>query len=261
MSNHHTITRIIVYNILFFFTLFSSYALAAQTNGAGTIKILVLGDSITQAESNRASYRYPLWKKLVDAGLDFDFVGSMNRQFGQYNPGPPPHDDYRGLKFDPDHEGHFAWTADEIIRGRNFDNGSGAGRLQDWLSKYDVDIVMIHLGTNDAFMQQNNQSTGEELKDIVTLLREDNSKVIILLARLIPTTRAAKDTKAVVSLNETIVKLSRSLGTSESPVILVDQFAGFDGEADLYDKVHPNAKGEEKMAEKWFDAIQRALKK
>ncbi|MFW2439465.1 MAG: SGNH/GDSL hydrolase family protein [Arenicellales bacterium] len=261
MNNLYTITRIIVPNILVFFALFSSHAFAAQTNGAGTIKILVLGDSITQAESNRASFRYPLWKKLVDADLDFDFVGSMNRQFGRYNPGPPPHDDYRGLKFDPDHEGHFAWTADEIIRGRSVDNGSGAGRLQDWLAKYDADIVLIHLGTNDAFMRQSNQSTGEELKNIIELLREDNSKVSILLARLIPTTRAANDTKAVISLNETITTLSKTLGTADSPVILVDQFAGFDGKADLYDKVHPNASGEEKMAEKWFDAIQRVLKK
>ena len=238
-----------------------SQSLIAAENSSDTIKILALGDSITQAESNRASFRYPLWKKLLDAGINVDFVGSMNRQFGQYNPGPPPHDDYRGHKFDPDHEGHFAWTADEIIRGRNFDNGSGAGRLQDWLSKYDVDIVMIHLGTNDAFMQQDNQSTSKELKDIIALLRDDNAKVIILLARLIPTTRAPQDTKAVISLNESIVTLSKTLGTADSPVILVDQFAGFVGKADLYDKVHPNASGEEKMAEKWFDAIQRALKK
>jgi len=258
MNIRYTMTRISVFSILVFFFLISSDAFAAPTNSTVTIKILALGDSITQAESNRASYRYPLWKKLVDAGLNFDFVGSMNKQFG---PGIPPHAEYKGRKFDTDHEGHFAWAAEEFLRGRGFDNGSGAGKLQDWLTKYNVDIALIHLGTNDAFMRQSNQSTSDELKSIVSLIREDNPGVIILLARLIPTTRTAKDTKAVVSLNETIVKLSKSLGTTDSPVILVDQFAGFDGEADLYDKVHPNTQGEEKMAAKWFDAIQRALKK
>jgi len=231
--------------------------ISASAADAETIKILTLGDSITQAESSRASFRYPLWKKLVDAGIDFDFVGSMNKHLG---PDKPPHADYKGKKFDPDHEGHFAWAADEIIRGRKFDNGTGSGNLKGWLTAYDVDIALIHLGTNDAFMQQPNQSTADELKAIVSLIRDDNPRVIILLARLIPTTRATWDTKSVNSLNETIVLLSKTLGTDKSPVILVDQFSGFDGKTDLYDMVHPNASGEEKMADKWFDAIQRALK-
>ena len=40
-------------------------------------RIIPLGNSITQAEINRASFRYPLWKKLVDSNIKFDFVGSM----------------------------------------------------------------------------------------------------------------------------------------------------------------------------------------
>ena len=261
MRSCSEISRISIFSILAAGMLVWNQCLIADENSGEVIEILALGDSITQAESNRASFRYPLWKKLIDAGINFDFVGSMNSQFSQYNKGIPPHHDYKGQKFDPDHEGHFAWSADEIIRGRNYDNGSGSGRLQDWLTEYDIDIALIHLGTNDAFMQQDNQTTSKELESIVSLLREDNPRVIILLAKLIPTTRTPQDTKSVVSLNEAIVKLSKTLGTAESPVILVDQFEGFDGETDLYDKVHPNASGEEKMAEKWFDAIQHALKK
>ncbi|MCP3952588.1 MAG: hypothetical protein GY697_10295, partial [Desulfobacterales bacterium] len=37
----------------------------AQSQDNGKVKILALGDSITHAEINRASYRYPLWKKLI----------------------------------------------------------------------------------------------------------------------------------------------------------------------------------------------------
>ncbi len=258
MNACYTMIRISVTSILIFFLLVSGNVLAAPAAATGPVKILALGDSITQAESNRASYRYPLWKMLVDEGLEFDFVGSMNKQFGA---GTPPHGDYKGRKFDPDHEGHFAWTTDEFLRGRGFDNGSGSGKLKDWLTKYDVDIALIHLGTNDAFMKQTDQSTSDELMAVVTLLREDSPGVIILLAKLIPTTRSAGDTAAVNSLNETIVRFAKTAGTVDSPVMLVDQFAGFDGEADLYDMVHPNADGEEKMARKWFEAIQSVLKK
>ena len=248
--------KLMIFLVAMLFLLVLNYSppVAAVDN---SIKILLLGDSITQADSDRASYRYPLWKRLVDAGIDFDFVGSMNKNLGS---GKPPQPDYKGLKFDPDHEGHFAWTTDEIISGREFDDGSGSGNLKSWLESYDVDLALIHLGTNDAFLRQSNQSTAAELKAIVSLIRDDNPRVIILLAQLIPTTYAPSDSKSIISLNKTIAALSKTLGTEKSPVILVDQFTGFDGRADLHDRVHPNASGEEKMAARWYDAIQDAVK-
>jgi len=41
------------------------------------IKIAPYGNSITQAAGDHQSYRYPLWKKLIDAEIPFDFIGSM----------------------------------------------------------------------------------------------------------------------------------------------------------------------------------------
>ena len=55
------------------------------------IKILPLGNSITYNH-----YRYDLWKQLLDADLDFDFIGL------QYN-----HPNAGGLLVEfPDHRGH-----------------------------------------------------------------------------------------------------------------------------------------------------------
>ena len=97
----------------------------ACTDSDKVWRILPLGDSITQAEINRASYRYPLWKKLVDAEVQFDFVGSLQKQQDKYSKGVPPQPDYNGKSFDRDHEGHFGWATEEIFIGRGFDNGSG----------------------------------------------------------------------------------------------------------------------------------------
>ena len=69
------------------------------------------------AEINRASYRYFLWKKLIDAGVDFDFVGSMNTQLDTYSKGETPQPDYKGQSFDKDHEGHFAWEGESYLGG------------------------------------------------------------------------------------------------------------------------------------------------
>ena len=46
--------------------------------------ILPLGNSITQADTSHDSYRYPLWKKLIDAqlGNTTRFTGSMLNFFG-----------------------------------------------------------------------------------------------------------------------------------------------------------------------------------
>ena len=44
-----------------------------------------------------------------------------------------------------------------------------------------------------------------------------------------------------------------------SPVIVVDQYTGYNPATDSYDNYHPNAVGEEKMASRWFSALQSVL--
>jgi lysophospholipase L1-like esterase len=226
---------------------------------AGSLKILLLGDSITHAEVNRASYRYPLWKKLIDADIEFDFVGSMDSQLATYSKGTPPQPDYKGRKFDQDHEGHFAWEANDIVNGRNPNNGTGSGSLSQWMLDYDFDIALVHLGTNDAFYRQSNPQVAAELKAVINTLREDNPNAIILLAKVIPTSRSKADKQAVEKLNGMIPSVASQMNNSASPVILVDQFTGFDANAETYDGVHPNALGEERIAQRWFDAITASL--
>jgi predicted small lipoprotein YifL len=42
----------------------------------GPLRIMPLGDSITEAEAGHNSYRRVLWKRLNGAGCSVDFVGS-----------------------------------------------------------------------------------------------------------------------------------------------------------------------------------------
>ncbi len=227
----------------------------ARAESDTVLRILPLGDSITQAEINRASYRYPLWKQLIDAEIEFDFVGAMNTQLSTYSQGTPPHPDYKTQIFDPDHEGHFAWQISDIVNGRQPNNGTGSGKLAQWLTSYDFDIALVHLGTNDAFYRKPNTQIARELTALINILREDNPDAIILLAQVIPTGRRPADDQAVENMNTVIPTVVKAMNTKDSPVILVDQFSGFDAASETYDGVHPNAAGEEKMAERWFEAI------
>ena len=214
--------------------------------GKYPIKILPLGDSITHADSSHYSYRYKLWKKLIDSGIEFDFIGSMNTNSG----GNPVWPQYKGLSFDQNHEGHSGWRAEELLYGRP--SNPELGDLTDWLKIYTPDIVLLHIGTNDLGAGQSYSSTANEIKLIIDTIRMDNQDVTILLAKIIPRNYTYNN---IIAFNEYIEPIAQEKKLPNSPVIVVDQWTGFSYEEDTYDGTHPNTSGEEKMAEKWFQTI------
>lgn len=212
------------------------------------LRILPLGDSITQADNRHYSYRYYLWILLTDAGFNFDFVGSMNHNFSG-NPTWPTH---AGRSFDSDHEGHWGWSADQILYGFPQKRDE---RLSEWLKGYTPDIVLLHLGTNDVLQFESAFSTTTELRQIIETLRDDNPMVIVLLAKLIPVLKAGMDPH-IDDLNARFDALAAEISTPASPVIIVDQYDGLNGETDMCDPLHPSSSGELKMAARWFEALQ-----
>ncbi len=223
--------------------LVTALAASAALAGGPPLRILPLGDSITQGGSRAASYRHPLWRKLVEEGREVDFLGSERTVHGGLDPEWPGH---RGKTFDPDHEGHWGWTTDEIL---------AEDALPRWLEAYTPDIALIHLGTNDAANEDSPKAIAARLEAIVRLVRSRNPRVGIVLAKLIPSTGDWRE--RIAALNRSIGDLEARLSTPESPVVVVDQSAGFDPEADTMDGVHPNRSGAEKMASRWLDGIHR----
>ena len=85
----------------------------ASYANAPRVKILPLGDSISCASTQKLSYRYPLWKSLVDKGKPFAFVGSQL----QKGNGGRHWQHYKGRHFPRANEGHSGWRADQILKG------------------------------------------------------------------------------------------------------------------------------------------------
>jgi len=202
---------------------------------ARTWRVMPIGDSITAGSVLRDSYRRPLWHLLNDAGLDTDFVGSRNTEV----PNPD---------FDTDHQGFSGWTADQFLEN---------GRMERWAQDYLPDVVLIHLGTNDIFQGQSVSSTIDEIGQIIDSVRGTNPRVIVLVAQIIPTSDPSRP--SLQPFNEAIPDLVSSKDSADSPVRLVDQYTGFDATVDTNDGIHPNVSGENKMAQKWFDALQPLL--
>jgi lysophospholipase L1-like esterase len=233
-------------------------ALATQARAESPMRILCLGDSITQGVSGHTSYRYPLWQKLVDANWNFDLVGQMNNPWS----GPTTYPAYKGFPFDTNHEGHYGWTVNQILNGGVNDGGTygtGTGKLSTWLTGYTADVALVHLGTNDVGIWHNDSvaNTIGYLSQVIDTLRADNSAITIFLATVLPNANTTWNT-AINALNAQIPNLAAAKSTSLSKIYLVDQNTGVNPATDLYDGTHPNAAEEIVMADRWFGAMDAA---
>ncbi|MGE3153705.1 MAG: SGNH/GDSL hydrolase family protein [Nitrospiraceae bacterium] len=199
----------------------------------GLIRIMPLGDSITESSSGFGSYRYYLWQDLAREGFTVDFVGSMTGTGGEAADSP---------EFDSDHEGHPGWRADEV-----------ADHLDGWAGSARPDVVLIHLGTNDLAQGQPPTDVIRDLTRIIDRLRVVNPHVHILVAQIIP--MGAEGPAHVLELNAAIATLADRVGTADSPVEAVDQFTGFDHAGMTWDGIHPNRKGNKTMATVWMQAL------
>jgi acyl-CoA thioesterase-1 len=224
-----------------------------------TTNILALGNSITNGTDKYNSYRRALWQLLHKGNYNFDFIGSWNKHHGGDNVPDPD--------FDMDHDGHSGWKASDILHPPDWDKERG--NIREWVKSYRPDIVLIELGTNEVFQCITEQEAMHNLDTVIQVLRGSNPAVKIFLAQIPPlgaqwaTKKLCNNTEyelAVTKFNKAIVQFGKEQNTSASPVIMVDQFSGVDTATEMYDDIHPNSKGEDKMAKKWFDAISKYLK-
>ena len=220
---------------------YDNYELTAASGSSGSeaaLRILPVGDSITEAETSTNSYRRALWGRLQNAGVEADFVGSQQDNYG----GPPPNPD-----FDVDHEGHWGQRADWVL--------ARIGQDIEWGSQVAIpDVALVHVGTNDVWQGQSVASTVADLQSIVAQLQSINPSIVVLLAQLIPHAEPGVD-QAITALNAEIATYAPGWSTATSSVIVVDQNSGFDVSTETYDGVHPNAAGEDRMAARWFAAL------
>lgn len=212
------------------------------------IKILPLGDSITCASKYKTSYRYPLWKQLIDTGKHVEFIGSQT----QKGNGGRIWATYKDYPFPAANEGHSGWRTDQILDGLN----NTIKGLTTWINRYTPDIALIHLGTNDMYQAQTPESTRDEIEQIIVTLRNKNPQIKVLLAKIIPL--PLPKGKNIPRLNQLLAQLASKLNQPNSPVVSVDMYSGFSLNTDMqHDHIHPNVSGEEKMAQRWFNALTR----
>ena len=231
-------------------------SLVSSLRAAEPLRIICIGDSITEGfkntkdpedQSGFPSYRKFLWDLLTEKKVEFDFIGTQNGCC--YNQKP------LGFgQWDMDHQSYSGATSEFVLRGNPKVEKSS---LEDRLQKLSVpDLALIHLGTNDLDKVPA-QTTIANLHGIIDVLRARNPRITIFLAQIIPMWR-----QGIPELNQAIAALGKEASTTQSPVFIVDQHTGFDSTkgVDTYDGVHPNQQGQQKMATRWYQALDPYLK-
>ena len=223
---------------LAFFPVIACILLAGHASGQTPVRIMPLGDSIT---GSPGCWRALLWNQLQDDGYSaIDFVGTLPTQgCGQ------PHDG--------DNEGHGGILAT---------NMANANQLVPWLNATNPDIVLMHLGTNDAWSNRSTSAILSAFDTLVSQMRANNPTMIILVAQIIPMDSARSCSSCaqnVIALNNALPAWVAGVTSAASPVLLVDQWTGFNTDNHTYDGVHPNSTGDQLIANNWFDALSVVL--
>jgi lysophospholipase L1-like esterase len=199
---------------------------SAESNGG--VRVMPLGDSITEGTQVPGGYRIGLWQRFSTDGYRVDLVGS------QFN-GPATLGDH-------DHEGHPGWRIDQI-------DASVVG----WLNTYQPHTVLLHIGTNDILQNFNVSGAPGRLSTLIDHITATAPAAEVFVAQIIPLANSTQESQ-VQTFNAAIPGIVQSKVNAGRHVHLVDMHSALTA-ADLTDGIHPTATGYDKMATVWYQAL------
>src|SRR5947209_13452178 len=141
----------------------------AESNGG--VRVMPLGDSITDGLTVPGGYRIGLWQRFTTNGYKVDFVGSQSN-------GPASLGDH-------DHEGHSGWRIDQID-----------ANITGWLQATMPHTVLLHIGTNDVLQNFNLASAPNRLSTLIDHITTTDPTAEVFVATIIPIASASAENAA-----------------------------------------------------------------
>ena len=204
-------------------------------------KIMTLGASrVEGSRPDYESFRYNLWKNLIENNWTFDFIGTQSDEASY-----PP---FNGFDFDIDHEGRGGWTSGQILDG-----------IGDWLTETGPpDIILFSSpGGNDALEQLSYSEAVSNINSIIDVIQSSNPNCTIIIEQMAPGHSEIMTTELTNFLNqmqEEVLDIAENKTTTNSQVIAIDMFTGF-GDNFLADDVHYNEDGAEFIADRYYKTL------
>lgn len=259
--NFHKFMRklmVTVLSLAIFVSSVPALSLSAE-NSDGVIRVMPLGDSITDGYWLTGGYRNTLCQLLQENGYsdNVDLVGPL----------------WGGDGYDTNHAGYSGYSIDNIAQEDSISGArTGISSFIDWLMQdYPADVVMLQIGTNDILSYYDLDNISVRLSNLVnTILSYMDSDGMLYIAT-IPCMDANNTLyiseyyftpelmdQIVDKYNTEIKELVSSLQQQGKNVELAD-INSVVSKDDLYDGVHPNAEGYEKMGEYWYSKLSEYL--
>ena len=213
---------------------------AQAANYPQAVKVMPLGDSITDGYNIVGGYRIKLWADVQGIGKHINFVGSQSN-----GPTSLP---------DKDHEGHPGWQCTDLI-----------ANIDGWMDAAKPRIVLIHICTNDISAGASPDTCISRVSTLIdkiyakfTQYNIQNPKIYV--AQIVPRTDTVNNEITKV-YNSKIPDLAAQKVAAGKQVYVVNMFGDVVTNpngvftTDLADMLHPNQVGYDKMGDLWFNAI------
>ncbi len=211
--------------------------------------VMPLGDSITNGFGDPAGggYRDPLFTNLTNAGHTFQFVGERstlpttlltNNGQARHNGGP-------------------GYVIEKGLNGPSEAPSGIRDNIASYLNSGNPDIILLMIGTNDMRLNYELATAPDRLSALLTDIATLQPNAHTIVANLIPIRDASEQPlfDRVAAYNAAIpgvVAAQQSLGRKVS---FLDMHSFLTAPDDLFDRLHPNAIGYDKMAAAWEEAI------
>ena len=208
-------------------------------------KIMPLGASRVQGFSPWfESYRYELWKDLIDGGWEFDYIGTET-EMGSYP-------NYEGMSFDPDHQGRGGWTSGQIL------NSLESALLETGVPEI---ILFSSPGGNDILDGLPYENIIENINDIIDLFQDRNPEIVILIEQLAPGKTSFMTPELTAIFDQAVLDvetIAQEQSNDDSQVIPVNMYDGFQDRY-LSDDIHYNEEGAEFIAQRYYEVLETIL--
>lgn len=230
----------------------------------GTLKVMVVGDSMSHGHEGDYTWRYRLWQWFQEQRLSVDFVGPYQGTQTPAPAGPPSPPRLQGepepaagpprtggryapeaASFDSD---HFAVWGRQAAQAKQL--------IREQVATYQPDVLLVGLGFNDmGWWVSGPDGTLASMKSLVDNARAAKPNLRFALANVPQRTKidGRDDLPANTdTYNRMLAGAIPTWSTSTSPVKLVDWRGSYGCEVSScpagYDGLHPDAMGEHQIA-------------
>lgn len=253
--NMKKIFSVIVSATMLFCSFITANSISAEESDTDKIRVMPLGDSITDGFWLTGGYRTTLCNLLEENGYS-DKVDMVGPNWG-------------GDCYDPQHAGYSGYSIDNIDQADSISGArTGISSFADWLMQENpADVIMLQIGTNDILSYYDLDNICTRLENLVNQLLyyvDDDGMIYVSTIPCMDATNTlyiseyyftSESMDAIVDKYNSEIKEMVSRLQSEGKNVALSDINSVLDKSDLYDGVHPNAEGYEKMGKYWYGIL------